>query len=286
MIKKGIDCMTPLTAVTAVRARTAGFDFAGRYLVPPDKYPGKALTRAEAEAVTAAGLRLLTVWETYANRAKEGAAAGAFDGFAALQCARALDMPESGIIYFAVDYDAPEFDFPAIAEYLKAARAQTGPYHVGVYGSCRVVEAMKQRGICRGFWQCCAWSYGKRSPALTVYQSDWSGTEAAKAAAAKIGVSVDLNECPDLDRAGVWTYTKEEEESDEMKRYNTLAELPDWGRATVETLVRRGIIRGGGQTDKDGNPADLNLSEDMLRTLVWNDRAGLYNIFNMEDDGK
>ena len=202
---RGIDCASPLTADAAQRAKTAGFDFVGRYLVP-DRY-AKALTRPEAEAITEAGLRILTVWETTAERAAAGYDAGAFDGFNAKACARAIGMPEDGIIYFAVDFGAGAIHMPAIAQYISAACVNVAPYWAGVYGSYDVIEAMAQHESCRGFWQCVGWSGGKKSQHRTVYQSDWSGTAAAKAAAAKIGVSVDLNECEDMDRAGIWTYS-------------------------------------------------------------------------------
>ena len=52
--------------------------------------------------------------------------------------------------------------------------------------------------------------------------------------------------------------------------YQTAGAVPEWGRATVEKLVRKGWLKGEG--DRDG----LNLSEDLLRTLVINDRAGVY----------
>lgn len=248
---KGIDCASRLSADAAARAKAAGFDFAGRYLVP-ETY-GKALTKPEAEAITSAGLRILTVFETTADRVKGGANAGALDGFTAYKCARAIDMPESGIIYFAVDYDAGEFDFPAIAAYLSAARGQTGPYDIGVYGSYRVVEAMAARGVCRGFWQCVAWSSGAKSPALTVYQARWSGTPEARAAAAKIGVSVDLNECPDMLWAGIWTYGDKKEEGEDVtgeEIYNKLYEylkekpVPDWAKAEFQEAINAGITDG------------------------------------------
>lgn len=52
--------------------------------------------------------------------------------------------------------------------------------------------------------------------------------------------------------------------------YQTAGAVPEWGRATVEKLVRKGWLKGEG--DRNG----LNLSEDLLRTLVINDRAGVY----------
>lgn len=58
-------------------------------------------------------------------------------------------------------------------------------------------------------------------------------------------------------------------EDDEMQRYKTVAELPEWAQATVRGLVRRGIIAGTG----DG---EIDISEDMARMLVWLDRAGVF----------
>ena len=66
-------------------------------------------------------------------------------------------------------------------------------------------------------------------------------------------------------------------EEENMKRYNTIAELPEWARETVKKLCDKGVIKGnGGAKDSSGYPADLNLTEDMARLLVWNDRAGMY----------
>ena len=70
-----------------------------------------------------------------------------------------------------------------------------------------------------------------------------------------------------------------EGEDEDMKRYNTMREISDgapWATETIAKLVEKGVIRGSGLTDTQGRPADMNLSEDMLRMLVWNDRAGLY----------
>lgn len=206
---KGIDTAGRLTRETAEALKAMGYGFAGRYLVP-EGY-SKALTRAEAEAICAAGLRLLTVWETTADRVKGGAAAGAVDGARALACARALDMPSDGIIYFAVDYNAASTEMGVIEAYLRAARAQTEQYEIGVYGSYAVIEEMALRDVCRGYWQCVAWSQGKKSPALNVYQAEWG-----KAAA---GISVDINECADMDAAGIWTYEEDEDMENEEKLY-------------------------------------------------------------------
>ena len=262
---KGIDCATRLTGQTAAAIRAEGYAFAGRYLVPDG---WKALTKDEAEAVTGAGLRLLTVWETTAGRAKGGAAAGAADGASALKCARDIGMPEGGIIYFAVDYEAQADDMDAIEAYLRAARENTGEYETGVYGPYNVIETMAQRKACKGFWQCVAWSYGRRSEYLDVYQGLFNQQVA--------GVNVDVDECPDMDRAGIWTYGEKEE--DDVTRYNTVSELPEWAKPTIEKLIALGAIQGSGASpDADGDPTDMDLSYDMVRMFVINDRAGAYD---------
>lgn len=54
------------------------------------------------------------------------------------------------------------------------------------------------------------------------------------------------------------------------KVYHYIIELPDWGKPTIEKLMEKGLFQGA-------SPTDLNLRESLLRTLVINDRAGLYD---------
>ena len=60
-----------------------------------------------------------------------------------------------------------------------------------------------------------------------------------------------------------------EGEDEEVKRYNTIDEVPEWAKATVQKLLNNDLLLGGDN--------GLGLSEDMLRMLVINDRAGLYD---------
>lgn len=165
----GIDCSTPLTAQSARQLAEAGYRFAARYLVPQE-YKWKRLTLAEAEAITAAGMQIVSVFETTANRAAGGAVYGNSDGQAALKEAKAIKQPEGSAIYFAVDYDAQPDDYDAIEAYLKAAAAQIPGYEAGVYASYAVVEEMAKRGACEHFWQTYAWSRGHESNRANLYQ--------------------------------------------------------------------------------------------------------------------
>ena len=237
----GIDTAARLTGEQARELKGAGYSFVGRYLVPEVgslKY--KALTKGEAEAICSAGLKLLCVWETTADRAKGGAATGASDGTQALACARELEMPESGIIYFAVDFGAQAGDMDAIEAYLRAAREQTGEYEIGVYGSYFVVEEMAQRKACGHFWQCVGWSGGKKSGSLNVYQAQWGKTAA--------GVGVDIDECADMDAAGIWDYEEEnmtgEQIYSKLNEYLSAQPAPDWAKDELERAVELGITDG------------------------------------------
>lgn len=80
----------------------------------------------------------------------------------------------------------------------------------------------------------------------------------------------------------VWESFKEKiakvEESEEfsMHRYNDMDQIyseAPWAVPTIKKLIKSGAIRGGGVKDQQGLPADMRLSEDMLRVLVIIDRA-------------
>lgn len=61
----------------------------------------------------------------------------------------------------------------------------------------------------------------------------------------------------------------ESEDDDDMKRYNTVQECPEWARATIQKLVDKNILSGTGE--------GLDLSLDMVRLLVIHDRAGVFD---------
>ena len=50
--------------------------------------------------------------------------------------------------------------------------------------------------------------------------------------------------------------------------YKTIEEVPDWGRKLIRKLVDRKSLQGSA-------PGNLNLSEDLLRTLVVLEREGV-----------
>lgn len=70
-------------------------------------------------------------------------------------------------------------------------------------------------------------------------------------------------------KKGTVKFLKKEDEN--MPRYNKLEEIPEWGKATVEKLMNLELLKG----NENG---DLDLSHDMLRIFVIEDRAGLYDL--------
>lgn len=244
MTIKGIDCATRITTDKANALYGLGYRFACRYLVP-DKY-SKHLSREEAQILTDEGFKILSIFETTADRAKGGASNGTADGAMALECARNIGMPTSGYIYFAVDFNAAPSDMGTIEAYLKAASAQTGEYKIGVYGSYDVVETIAARDACDGFWQTYAWSNKKRSEHAVVYQylNDQFVAD----------INVDLNEAVSFE--GFWDYNNTESDLnmtiDEAK--TELTELAgtggthsDWASEAVTKLTAAGIFTGDGK---------------------------------------
>ena len=77
-------------------------------------------------------------------------------------------------------------------------------------------------------------------------------------------------ETPDTPTANEDEIRKVIAEIEAEDTYNTLDELP-FGRDIVAKLIEKGLIAG---VDDDGN---LGISYDLLRVLVVNDRAGLYD---------
>jgi hypothetical protein len=152
----GVDYAWGRPGATALK--NAGVKFVCRYL--SHDTTGKNLTAAEAKQLTAAGIWIVVVWESTANRALSGHAAGVADAKAARQQAAACGMPAGRPIYFAVDFDANAAQQAAINSYLDGAASVLGRDRVGLYAGYYVVKrAFDAKKITWG-WQTYAWSGG------------------------------------------------------------------------------------------------------------------------------
>lgn len=205
---KGFDCAAPLTSTTAAAFARDGYRFVCRYLVPAS---WKALTRAEAETISAAGLRIVSVFETKADRALGGYASGTADGKTALSVAKAVGQPEGSAIYFAVDFDASASQMPKVIDYIRGCAEAAQGYAAGVYGSASVVEAVQAAGVCNRYWQTLAWSRGRVVDGIHIYQYD-NGPDGLGLSVNGIKVDLDYG----YGDYGGWRIGEEDEGDDSM----------------------------------------------------------------------
>ena len=66
----------------------------------------------------------------------------------------------------------------------------------------------------------------------------------------------------------LWLDFKDRLEDEELKRYNTIDEVPEWGKDVIKLMINKGAF---------ADVKNLNLSEDMIRMFVFNSRMGMYN---------
>jgi Domain of unknown function (DUF1906) len=146
----------------------AGIKLVSRYLSHDS---GKNLSAAEAKALLAAGIAVLLNWETYADRAAEGYAAGVADGRDAAALARSIGAPLGLVIYFSVDFQPVDKQFGAVADYFRGVRAGlAGQFRIGVYGNDDIVDYLHGQRLVEAEWQTYAWSAGRLSPEADLYQ--------------------------------------------------------------------------------------------------------------------
>ena len=152
---------------SAAELRAAGKRFACRYLSTPGN--PKNLTAAERASLEAAGLAVVLVFETTANRTLEGAAAGAADATAASAQAASLGLARAPL-FFAVDFDPSPAQLKPVLAYFAAAGKAVGHRRVGAYGGGRALAAIRKAGLARFYWQAAASAWGPPLPGRQLQQ--------------------------------------------------------------------------------------------------------------------
>jgi Domain of unknown function (DUF1906)/Putative peptidoglycan binding domain len=181
MTVKGCDYAFTTVPVSALTAD--GIAFACRYLSTD---PAKNLSAAERDALHAAGISIVLVWETTGTSPLSGYAKGLAEAKAARTEATALGCPANIPIYYAVDFNATASQMGEILDYLHGASdAEGNKGLVGPYGSYDVIEAAAAAGY-TFLWQTYAWSNGQWASAATIRQT-LNGTHIG-------GADVDLDE--------------------------------------------------------------------------------------------
>jgi len=132
-------------------------DTVGRYYRVAT-HPEWAITPAEARELSAAGIRIFTVFQEHGSKSalpltqQQGKA----DGAKALHQATAIGQPAGSTIYFAVEglpggYKSA--DLPGIRDYFSGiAEAIGGQYALGVYGDGIVCKTLLDEDVCRHTW--------------------------------------------------------------------------------------------------------------------------------------
>ncbi len=146
------DCATILTEAKAQALVENGYEYIGRYLT--GTYGGginKALSREEAEIILEAGLKFFPIYQDGGTKQSDFTAKnGQLDGKAAVDAAKALGLPDETIIYFAVDFDAMDYQISSnILPYFKEVYDEvtsSSAYKVGVYGARNVCSRVSDAG--------------------------------------------------------------------------------------------------------------------------------------------
>jgi peptidoglycan hydrolase-like protein with peptidoglycan-binding domain len=149
-VDSNIDC-SPFAATIFAQ----GTGFVARYY---SDNPRKKLTPAEAQALSAASLSIVTVFEDSNNKPEFfSAAAGKGHAATALAQAAAVKQPAGTAIYFAVDFDASMADISGpVTDYFRAVHsafaAAPTRYAVGVYGSGKTCRAILDAQLATFTW--------------------------------------------------------------------------------------------------------------------------------------
>lgn len=166
-LAQGIDMPRDARDV-ALELKANQLDFVARYYRDPaSRWPG--LSPEEARSVSAAGISLVTVWESHSQRPDYfDYATGYNDALQAYRQAWLVGQPAGSAIYFAVDFNAQPADimvgvdqyFRGISAGFKAARGPNPGYLIGVYGSGAVCDYLKRMRLAQYAWlsNSTAWS--------------------------------------------------------------------------------------------------------------------------------
>lgn len=184
-----------INSIDTLRAR--GVTAVGRYYRVV--HPEWRLTKPEAQKLSAAGMKLFTVYEDVGHDLALTAAQGKIDGQNALDQAMEVGQPTGTPIYFAVEglpngYMAS--DLPGIRKYFAGVQQVIGTkYDLGVYSNGLVCETLLDEGICS-----CTWLSASKSFAGTrdFYRGGrWNLAQTTPLDQNWNGLSVDVDEAKD-----------------------------------------------------------------------------------------
>lgn len=135
-----LDCVTSITANMATGLKSLGYDTVGRYLCHVANTDlNKMIQPGELDIVMGAGIRVFPIYQTYGGQASYFTYnQGKYDALSAIEWARYHGFKDGTRIYFAVDYDALDYEVTDnILPHFQGVHdtiTETSNYTVGVYG--------------------------------------------------------------------------------------------------------------------------------------------------------
>lgn len=154
---KALDTYAVLTPAKLTALKADGYGAVGGYYFAKSGFK-HIIDRLAAHAVSAAGLRLWTVFEDGNPTTGKYFSKNEGNDDAHVAWARAMAVGQSAgtPVFFAVDYDAEPGDIPAIVAYFTEVRrvfAVLGDTHpLGVYSSGLVCRTLKEAGLVSFSW--------------------------------------------------------------------------------------------------------------------------------------
>lgn len=141
----GFDTASTITEAVLRRAVAMGVGFVGIYY--------KYMTPELVALVSRYGLKIISIYETTAQRALGGAVAGDYDGRQALALAHKFGQLVGAVIMFTADWDEQASQNATVLAYLTAAKAALNGYaRIGIYGNGALCQAMLDAGVADLTW--------------------------------------------------------------------------------------------------------------------------------------
>ncbi|HEX4454685.1 MAG TPA: glycoside hydrolase domain-containing protein [Kofleriaceae bacterium] len=154
-VQMGVDYSFSRPSLSGLHAD--GYTFVARYL---SNDPGKDLSKAEANAIIAADMSVVSNWEASSTDSLSGYNQGVDDAKTANAEAAADGAPGTRPIYFSVDFDAAESQQATINAYFDGVASVIGRSRTGAYGGYWVIKRLFDAGKIAWGWQTYAWSGG------------------------------------------------------------------------------------------------------------------------------
>ncbi|HHW37103.1 MAG TPA: DUF1906 domain-containing protein [Bacillales bacterium] len=147
------DCITEITPARAQALKNAGYKTVGRYLTNASPTGlNKKIQPGELDNIFATGLTVFPIYQTIGSSASYfNPNQGALDAIAAMRAANDYGFGEGTTIYFAVDFDALDYQIteniiPHFQAINNKMRAMGSKYNIGVYGPRNVCIRVGNNG--------------------------------------------------------------------------------------------------------------------------------------------